>query len=153
MRIAGENGHVAGCSGYWRSPGELRPLAVPVEGAVEGDVGDLSDELPEMLETVTRLGLRKLARVLRVPLDLTDAGLTRSQVTAAIGAVNAQLRADEQRLRAKASGDVLERLLKEIERSRRELSEQSERQAAKSLPQAGQDEDVSEPERSSDEAS
>ena len=43
----------------------------------------------------------------------------------------------EQRLRAKASGDVLERLLKEIERSRREL------QAAESLPR---------PKKSSDEA-
>jgi len=123
MRIAGENGHVAGCSGYWRSLSRSRQPAVPVEGAVEGDVEDLSDELPEMLETVTRLGLRKLERVLRTPLDVTDASLTRSQVTAAIGAVNAQLRADEQRLRAKASGDVLERLLKIIaeERQKREL--------------------------------
>jgi hypothetical protein len=39
----------------------------------------------------------------------------RSQVTAAIGAVNAQLRADEQRLRRKTQGDTLERLLKLIE--------------------------------------
>jgi hypothetical protein len=123
MRIAGENGHVAGCSGYWRSLSRSRQPAVPVEGAVEGDVEDLSDELPVMLETVTRLGLRKLARVLRVPLDLTDAGLTRSQVTAAGIAVNAQLRADEQRLRQKVQGDVLERLLKIIaeEKAKREL--------------------------------
>jgi hypothetical protein len=119
-----------------------------VDGEVDREVdASLSHDLPDALEEVTRLGLRMLARVLRTPLDITDAGLTRSQVTAAIGAVNAQLRADEQRLRAKASDDVLERLLKEIERSRREL------QAAESLPRAGQDEDMSEPKKSSDEAS
>ena len=99
------------------------PVGGDVDVPVGGDVEGLSDDLPSALEEVTRLGLRTLARVLRTPLDITDAGLTRSQVTAAIGAVNAQLRADEQRLRAKASGDVLERLLKIIaeERQKREL--------------------------------
>ena len=147
MRIPGQNEHSAGCKGYWRLP--LRPPQSPVnvDGEVDGEVdASLSNDLPDALEEVTRLGLRMLARVLRTPLDITDAGLTRSQVTAAIGAVNAQLRADEQRLRAKASDDVLERLLKEIERSRREL------QAAESLPRPGQDEDMSEPKKSSDEA-
>jgi hypothetical protein len=110
MRIAGENGHAAGSSGYWRLPFRPRQPAVPVESDVGSDVESLADDLPDALERVTRLGLRKLERVLRTPLDVTDASLTRSQVTAAIGAVNAQLRADEQRLRAKASGDVLERL-------------------------------------------
>jgi hypothetical protein len=63
-----------------------------------------------------------LARVLRAPSDVTNASLTRNQVTAAIGAVNAQLRADEARLRQKVHGDVLERLLKIIaeERAKRE---------------------------------
>jgi hypothetical protein len=56
------------------------------------------------------MGLQKLARVLRVPLDITDGNLVRSQVTAALGIVNAQLRADEARLRTKTAGDVLERL-------------------------------------------
>ena len=45
----------------------------------------------------------------------------RSQVTAAIGAINAQLRADEQRLRRKAQGDVLERLIKIIEEEKKKL--------------------------------
>ena len=127
MRIPSENGHSGGCSGYWRSPRRLRQLAVSVEGAVEAEVGGLSDDLPEALEAVTRLGLCKLAKVLREPLDPTDAGRTRNQVTAAGIAINAQLRADEQRLRAKASTDVLERLLKEIERSRREMAGELER--------------------------
>jgi hypothetical protein len=72
------------------------------------------------LEQVTRLGLRKLEKVLKVPLDVLDPSLTRSQVTAAGIAINAQLRADEQRLRAKVSGDVLGKLLAEIEKVRRE---------------------------------
>jgi len=81
-----------------------------------------SDDLPRKLEEVTRLGLKTLARILRMPLDITDASLVRSQVTAAIGAVNAQLRADEQRLKAKVQGDVLERLLKAMGEQRRKLA-------------------------------
>ena len=42
-------------------------------------------------------------------------------MTAAIGAINAQLRADEQRLRRKVLGDVLGRLLKIVEEERKKL--------------------------------
>jgi hypothetical protein len=83
MRIPAENGHAAGSSGYWRLPSGLRQPDVGVGGEVGGEVDGLSDELPEALERVTRLGLRKLERVLRAPLDVTDSNLTRSQVTAA----------------------------------------------------------------------
>lgn len=95
-----------------------RPPAVHADG--EADTG-LSDDLPAALEEVTRLGLKKLARVLRVPLDLTDGNLLRSQVTAAGIAINAQLRADEARLRAKMRDDVLERLLQAIEQEKARL--------------------------------
>jgi hypothetical protein len=94
-----------------------------VEGEVEGVVEGLGGELPEVLEAVTRSGLRKLAQVLRKPLDVTDGNLLRAQVTAAGIAVNAQLRADEQRLRVKASGDALERLLQAIEAERKRQAE------------------------------
>ena len=77
--------------------------------------------MPEALERVTRLGLRKLERVLRAPLDTTDSNLTRSQVTAAGIAVNAQLRANEARLKAKASSDVLGRLLKIMAEEKKKL--------------------------------
>ena len=127
MRIPAENGHPAGASGYWRLPSRPRQPGVVVES--EFDHG-LSDELPEALETVTRLGLRKLARVLRIPTNEADGNLLRAQVTAAGIAVNAQLRADEQRLRQKVQGDVLERLLKLIEEKRRELGESKEQGGA-----------------------
>ena len=122
MRIPAENGHAAGSSGYWRLQSRPPRPAVNVEGDVEG----LSDDLPRELEEVTRLGLRKLARVLRAPLDVTDSNLTRSQVTAAGIAVNAQLRADEARLKAKVKGDVLERLLKLIAEEKKKLAARGE---------------------------
>jgi hypothetical protein len=115
MRIPAENGHAAGSSGYWRLPS--RPPQP--DASVDGEVDGLNNDLPIALEQVTRLGLRKLARVLRVPLDPTDGNLVRSQVTAALGAVNAQLRADEQQLRRKTQGDVLQRLIKIIEEEKK----------------------------------
>ena len=42
-------------------------------------------------------------------------------MTAAIGAINAQLRADEHQLRRKTQGDTLQRLLKIIEREKKLL--------------------------------
>jgi len=106
MRIPTENGHAAGSSGYWRLPS--RPPQP--DANVDSDVDGLTDDLPSALEQVTRLGLKKLERILRIPVDPTDGNLTRSQVTAAIGAINAQLRAD-----------VLERLLKIVEEERKKL--------------------------------
>jgi hypothetical protein len=123
---------------------------------VDGEVDGLSDDLPRELEEVTRLGLRKLARILRVPLDPTDGNLVRSQVTAAIGAVNAQLRADEQQLRRKRTGDVMDRLLKLIEEEKKKLEEEKKKLPPSSSlevpPAVQQTEDV-ELERSDAEAS
>jgi len=169
MRIPGQIEHSAGCKGYWRLPSRPLQSLVNVDAEVDGEVdASLSNDLPDALEQVTRLGLRKLAKVLREPLDPTDASRTRNQITAAGIAVNAQLRADEQRLRAKVGTDVLERLLEaiEVERRKQEREERGElaegagargaalgEAAAERLPRAGQDEDMSEPKKSSDEAS
>src|SRR5262249_17169149 len=121
MRIPAENGHAAGSSGYWRLPS--RPPQSDV--SVDSDVDGLTDDLPSALEQVTRLGLKKLERILRIPVDPTDGNLTRSQVTAAIGAVNAQLRADEEQLRRNRTGDVLQRLIKIIEEEKKKLPKTS----------------------------
>jgi hypothetical protein len=121
MRIPGTTGTV---QGYWRRPGQIpRPhtAGAPVAGEFCDDVGQ-SDDLPAALEQVTRQGLKKLSQVLRAPLDITDSNLTRSQVTAAGIAVNAQLRADEHQLRRKAQGDTLARLIKLIEEEMPKIS-------------------------------
>jgi hypothetical protein len=123
MRIPAENGHAAGSSGYWRLPSRPPQPDASVDGEV--DSAGLSDDLPAALEQVTRLGLKKLARVLRAPTDITDGNLVRSQVTAAIGAINAQLRADEHQLRRKTQGDALQRLIKIIEEEKKKLPKTS----------------------------
>jgi hypothetical protein len=119
MRFMWEgNGREEG-TGYWRMP-RFNSL---MQGIVAEDGrGTPNDELSEELEAVTRLGLNKMGAILRQPLIMDDHSRTRNQVTAAIGAVNAQLRADEARLKAKVRGDVLERLLKIIaeEKAKRE---------------------------------
>ena len=130
MRIPADRGHAAGSSGYWRPPSRPPQPEVHVERDVETG---LSDDLPAALEQVTRLGLKKLAKILRTPVDVNDGNLLRSQVTAAGIAINAQLRADEQRLKAKVQGDVLGRLLRAIEAERRRREEE---ERAEGLPNA-----------------
>jgi len=130
MRIPADRDHAAGSSGYWRLP--YKPPQPYVN--VDSDVDGLTDDLPSALEQVTRLGLKKLERILRIPVDPTDGNLTRSQVTAAIGAVNAQLRADEQQLRRKRTGDVFERLLRVIEKQKKILEEGEKKLAPSSSP-------------------
>jgi hypothetical protein len=87
------------------------PPALPTELAP-------AELLPRKLERVTVLSLEKAEQVLRIPTDPRDGNLLRAQVTTALGVINSQLRADETRLRAKVQGDVLERLLKAIEREK-----------------------------------
>jgi hypothetical protein len=124
MFIPGRINDRGNSAAYWRLPlHKPEPTAL---ADFEAD-GLPEPELSEHLEQVTRQGLRKLSRVLRLPTDIKDGNLLRSQVTAAGIAINAQLRADEQRLRAKVSGDVLGRLLAAIERERkRQEAEQSD---------------------------
>jgi len=113
-------------AGYWR-PISRPPQPHPdMAGEMAADVNPtgLSDNLPHALEQVTRRSLRKLDQILRVPLDPADGNLIRAQVTAALGAINAQLRADEQRLRTRTTGDVLERLERLIAEQKKLLPKQ-----------------------------
>jgi hypothetical protein len=97
--------------GYWRIP-NAPPKAAP-ELFSDHELDD-ADDLPQALEQVTRLGLKELRRILRLPLDETNGNLLRAKVTASLGAIQAQLRADEQRLRTKTTGDALARLEKAL---------------------------------------
>jgi hypothetical protein len=102
--------------GYRRHPTVGLP-AIPAYARTSDDPAAEVETMGEgtlapELEQVTRLGLQKLARI---PTDRADGNLLRAQTAAAGIAVNAQLRADETRLRQKSRGDVLERLIKIIE--------------------------------------
>jgi chromosome segregation and condensation protein ScpB len=111
--------------GYWRHPTVGLP-AIPASARMQKEpvveietTGEGS--LVAELEEVTRLALQKLDQILRLPTDRGDGNLLRAQTAAAGIAVNAQLRADETRLRQKTRGDVLERLSKLIEEERKKL--------------------------------
>ena len=71
------------------------------------------------------MALQQIGKVLKAPFDASDGVLTRNKVTAAGIAVNAQLRADEQQLRPKTTGDVFERLLKLMEEQKKLLPKTS----------------------------
>ena len=75
------------------------------------------------LEAVTRLGLQKLDHILRLPTDPGNGNILRAQTTAAATAVNAQLRADETKMKQVQKGDVIARLLKMMEVEQAKLIE------------------------------
>ena len=75
------------------------------------------------LEAVTRLGLQKLDHILRLPTDPGNGNILRAQTTAAATAVNAQLRADETKMKQAQKGDVIARLLEIMEIEQAKLIE------------------------------
>jgi hypothetical protein len=81
------------------------------------------EELARRLEAVCKLSLEKLEAVLNMPIIKEDGGVDGNvlrAITASAGTVlNAQLRADETRLRAKSNGDALARLLRIIRQEKR----------------------------------
>jgi hypothetical protein len=92
--------------GYWRHPTVGLPAVVREEPVATADRETLAPEL----ERVTFLGLQKLEQILRIPTDRGDGNLLRAQTAAAGLAVNAQLRADETRLKQVRSRDIMERI-------------------------------------------
>ena len=69
------------------------------------------ESLAPELERVTLLGLQKLEQILRIPTDRGDGNLLRAQTAAAGLAVNAQLRADETKMKqVRGTDDVFERI-------------------------------------------
>jgi hypothetical protein len=81
----------------------------------------MPEELAKRLENATALGLQKLEDILRIPTDHLNGNVLRAQTAAAATAIQAQLRADENRLRIRREGDVLARLIKTIEEERKKL--------------------------------
>ena len=110
--------------GYWRHPTVGLPAIVPEQPVAEVATAAERETLAPELERVTLLGLRKLEQILRIPTDRGDGNLLRAQTAAAGLAVNAQLRADETRMKQVGRRDVLERLLAMIAKEKAKLAEE-----------------------------
>jgi len=123
-------------NGHWRHPTAGPPVVVRAEPVMEASVekGTLAIEL----EAVTRLGLQKLDHILRLPTDPGNGNILRAQTTAAATAVNAQLRADETKMKQVQKGDVIARLLEIMEIEQAKLMEMDraklEKEVHKTLP-------------------
>jgi len=109
--------------GYWRHPTVGLPAIVPEEPVGEVATAERETLAPE-LERVTWLGLQKLEQILRIPTDRGDGNLLRAQTAAAGLAVNAQLRADETRMKQVRRGDVLARIIAMIAEEKAKLVEE-----------------------------
>ena len=108
-------------NGYWRHPTAGPPVVVKEEPAMEASVEN--NALAVELEAVTRLGLQKLDHILRLPTDPANGNILRAQTTAAATAVNAQLRADETKMKRVQRTDVIADLLKIMEIEQAKLME------------------------------
>ena len=105
--------------GYWRHPTVGLPAVVREEPMAERE-----DSLAPELEQVTRLALQKLDQILRIPTDRGDGNLLRAQTAAAGLAVNAQLRADEAKLKQAPRGDMMERIIAMLKEEKAKLAEE-----------------------------
>jgi hypothetical protein len=115
-------------NGYWRNP-TLVPHTIVREELMAEPIVD-RETLAQELEGVTRLGLQKIGQILRLPTDPHNGNVLRAQTTAAATAVNAQLKADETKMKQVQREDVIQRLLKIMERERAKLKEIEEAQRA-----------------------
>jgi hypothetical protein len=103
-------------NGYWRHPTAGASAVVQQEPVEKGT-------LAIELEAVTRLGLEKLDHILRLPTDPSSGNILRAQTTAAATAVNAQLRADETKMKQVQKEDIIADLLKIMEIEQAKLME------------------------------
>ena len=109
--------------GYWRHPTVGLPAIVQEEPVAEVATAEQETRAPE-LERVTWLGLQKLEQILRIPTDRADGNLLRAQTAAAGLAVNAQLRADEAKLKQAGRGDMMERIIAMLKEEKAKLAEE-----------------------------
>jgi hypothetical protein len=110
--------------GYWRHPTVGLPAIVRGEPAAEVATAERGDSLAPELEAVTRLALEKMTQILRIPTDRGDGNLLRAQTAAAGLAVNAQLRADEAKLKQARRGDIMERIIAMLKEEKAKLAEE-----------------------------
>jgi hypothetical protein len=69
--------------------------------------------------------LDKIEEILSLPTDPKSGNVLRAQTACASAAIQAQLRADENRLKVHRSSDVMERLIKIVKEQRRKIPKKS----------------------------
>ena len=95
--------------GYWRHPTVSLPAVIQEKPVAE--VTAERESLAPELAAATRLALEKMTQILKIPTDRGDGNLLRAQTAAAGLAVNAQLRADETKMKqVRGTDDVFERI-------------------------------------------
>jgi hypothetical protein len=107
---------------YWRHPTVGLPAIVSGQPVAEVATTERESLAPE-LERVTWLGLQKLEQILRIPTDRNDGNLLRAQTNAAGLAVNAQLRADQTRMKQVPRRDIMDRILVMLAEEKAKLAE------------------------------
>jgi len=112
--------------GYWRHPTVGLPAIMREEPVAEVAMAERETLAPE-LEAVTRLGLKKIAQILALPTDPHDGHILRAQTAAAGIAVNAQLKADETKMKQVRRRDVLEQIIRLMKEERAKLEEDERR--------------------------
>ena len=103
--------------GYYR-----RPVSEPAEQRPEPEVAKPPAEvelLALQLERATQSSLQVLEEILALPIDPQSGNILRAKTAAAGTVIQAQLRADETRLRMSRPSDTLDRLLKILNKQRR----------------------------------
>jgi hypothetical protein len=128
-------------NGYWRYPTVGPPSMIREESVMDAPVEQTT--LAIELEAVTRLGLQTLDHILRLPTDPENGNILRAQTTAAATAVNAQLRADETKMKQVQKGDMLAQLIEIMEVERVKLMEFDRAQLEKGLHKALPDKNTS----------
>jgi hypothetical protein len=108
--------------GYWRHPTVGLPAIVRGEPVAEAPTVD-PETLAPQLEQLTRLALEKMTQILKIPTD-RDGNLLRAQTAVASAAVNAQLRADETRMKQVRGKDIMERLLAMLAEEKAKMAEE-----------------------------
>jgi hypothetical protein len=108
--------------GYWRHPMIGLPAIVREEPVAEAATVD-PETLAPQLEQLTRLALEKMTQILKIPTDRGDGNLLRAQTAAAGLAVNAQLRADQARMKQVPRRDVMERIIAMVKEEEAKLAE------------------------------
>ena len=108
--------------GYWRHSTVGLPAIVKEEPVADIATADRETLAPQ-LAAATRLALEKMTQILQIPTDRGDGNLLRAQTAAAGIAVNAQLRADETRLKQVRSRDIMERIIAMMKEEEAKMAE------------------------------